>query len=87
MTTDTLIRPAETSETRHVAPVELEDSCSCSSTRRDAIRCSRRRTKPSSPSGSSVRILAAKERMINANLRLVISVARKYQGQGLPSRT
>ena len=27
--------------------------------------------------------LAAKERMINANLRLVISVARKYQGQGL----
>jgi RNA polymerase primary sigma factor len=28
--------------------------------------------------------LEAKERMINANLRLVISVARKYQGQGLP---
>jgi RNA polymerase primary sigma factor len=28
--------------------------------------------------------LAAKERMINSNLRLVISVARKYQGQGLP---
>src|SRR4051795_6546761 len=28
--------------------------------------------------------LAAKERMINASLRLVISVARKYQGQGLP---
>ena len=27
--------------------------------------------------------LAAKERMINSNLRLVISVARKYQGQGL----
>ena len=26
----------------------------------------------------------AKERMINSNLRLVISVARKYQGQGLP---
>ena len=25
--------------------------------------------------------------MINANLRLVISVARKYQGQGLPSVT
>ena len=28
--------------------------------------------------------LAAKERMINSNLRLVISVARKYQNQGLP---
>ncbi len=28
--------------------------------------------------------LAAKERMINANLRLVVAVARKYQGQGLP---
>ncbi|MEA2333204.1 MAG: polymerase primary sigma factor [Thermoleophilaceae bacterium] len=28
--------------------------------------------------------LDAKDRMINSNLRLVISVARKYQGQGLP---
>jgi RNA polymerase primary sigma factor len=28
--------------------------------------------------------LEAKERMVNSNLRLVISVARKYQGQGLP---
>ena len=28
--------------------------------------------------------LEAKERLINSNLRLVISVARKYQGQGLP---
>jgi RNA polymerase primary sigma factor len=28
--------------------------------------------------------LAAKERMINANLRLVVSQARRYQGHGLP---
>ncbi|MBA2580067.1 MAG: sigma-70 family RNA polymerase sigma factor [Thermoleophilaceae bacterium] len=28
--------------------------------------------------------VAAKDRMINSNLRLVVSVARKYQGQGLP---
>ncbi|MEA2364238.1 MAG: polymerase primary sigma factor [Thermoleophilaceae bacterium] len=28
--------------------------------------------------------IEAKDRMINSNLRLVISVARKYQGQGLP---
>ena len=28
--------------------------------------------------------LDAKDRMVNSNLRLVISVARKYQGQGLP---
>ena len=31
--------------------------------------------------------LEAKERMINSNLRLVISQARRYQGQGLPWAT
>jgi RNA polymerase sigma factor (sigma-70 family) len=84
MTTDTLIRPAETPETRHVAPVELEDSLQLffNEARRhplltaeDEIELAKRIERGD---------LAAKERMINANLRLVISVARKYQGQGLP---
>ncbi len=84
MTTDTLIRPAETPETRHVAPVELEDSLQ--------LFFNEARRHPLLTAEDEVELakriergdLAAKERMINANLRLVISVARKYQGQGLP---
>jgi RNA polymerase sigma factor (sigma-70 family) len=84
MTTDTLIRPAETSETRHVAPVELEDSLQ--------LFFNEARRHPLLTAEEEIELakriergdLAAKERMINANLRLVISVARKYQGQGLP---
>ena len=30
---------------------------------------------------------AAKERMINSNLRLVVHVARRYMGHGVPSAT
>ena len=84
MTTDTLIRPAETPETRHVAPVELEDSLQ--------LFFNEARRHPLLTAEEEIELakriergdLAAKERMINANLRLVISVARKYQGQGLP---
>jgi RNA polymerase primary sigma factor len=84
MTTDTLIRPAETPETRHVAPVELEDTLQ--------LFFNEARRHPLLTAEDEVELakriergdLAAKERMINANLRLVISVARKYQGQGLP---
>jgi RNA polymerase primary sigma factor len=84
MTTDTLIRPAESPETRHVAPVELEDSLQ--------LFFNEARRHPLLTAEEEIELakriergdLAAKERMINANLRLVISVARKYQGQGLP---
>ena len=84
MTTDTLIRPAETPESRQTLPVELEDSLQLffNEARRhplltaeEEIELAKRIEKGD---------LAAKNRMINANLRLVISVARKYQGQGLP---
>ena len=39
------------------------------------------------PSGSRRATSHAKDRMINSNLRLVVSNARRYQGQGLPSAT
>ena len=84
MTTDTLIRPAETPESRQTVAMELEDSLQLffNEARRhplltaeEEIELAKRIEKGD---------LAAKDRMINANLRLVISVARKYQGQGLP---
>src|SRR5688572_20414882 len=83
-TTDQLIRPAETPETRQAAPAELEDSLQ--------LFFNEARRHPLLTAEEEVELakriergdLAAKERMINANLRLVISVARKYQGQGLP---
>jgi RNA polymerase primary sigma factor len=83
-TTDQLIRPAETPETRQAAPTELEDSLQ--------LFFNEARRHPLLTAAEEVELakriergdLAAKERMINANLRLVISVARKYQGQGLP---
>ena len=36
-----------------------------------------------SPSGSSVGTARAKERLINSNLRLVVSIAKKHQGRDL----
>src|SRR5688500_6028368 len=83
-TTDQLIRPAETPETRQAASPELEDSLQ--------LFFNEARRHPLLTAEEEVELakriergdLAAKERMINANLRLVISVARKYQGQGLP---
>ena len=83
-TTDQLIRPAETPETRQHASPELEDSLQ--------LFFNEARRHPLLTAADEIELakriergdLAAKERMINANLRLVISVARKYQGQGLP---
>jgi RNA polymerase sigma factor (sigma-70 family) len=83
-TTDQLIRPAEAPETHRAAPTELEDSLQ--------LFFNEARRHPLLTAAEEIELakriergdLAAKERMINANLRLVISVARKYQGQGLP---
>jgi RNA polymerase primary sigma factor len=82
--TDTLIRPAATPESRNATAPELEDSLQ--------LFFNEARRHPLLTAEEEVELakriergdLAAKERMINSNLRLVISVARKYQGQGLP---
>jgi RNA polymerase primary sigma factor len=81
---DTLIRPAATPESRAATSPELEDSLQ--------LFFNEARKHPLLTAEEEVELakriergdLEAKERMINANLRLVISVARKYQGQGLP---
>ena len=81
---DTLIRPAEKPEAHAASAPELEDSLQ--------LFFAEARRHPLLTAEEEVELaqriergdLAAKERMINANLRLVISVARKYQGQGLP---
>src|SRR3712207_9237110 len=70
-TTDQLIRPAETPETRQAAPTELEDSLQ--------LFFNEARRHPLLTAAEEVELakriergdLAAKERMINANLRLV----------------
>ena len=49
--------------------------------------CSRARRRSSWPSASRRGDLAAKERLINSNLRLVIKFALRYQGHGLSRGT
>jgi RNA polymerase primary sigma factor len=83
-TADTLIRPADKPDTYKASAPELEDSLQ--------LFFNEARRHPLLTAEEEIELakriergdLAAKERMINANLRLVISVARKYQGQGLP---
>jgi RNA polymerase primary sigma factor len=83
-TADTLIRPAEKPDAYKASAPELEDSLQ--------LFFAEARRHPLLTAEEEVELakriergdLEAKERMINANLRLVISVARKYQGQGLP---
>jgi RNA polymerase primary sigma factor len=83
-TADTLTRPAEKPDTHTASAPELEDSLQ--------LFFNEARRHPLLTAEEEVELakriergdLEAKERMINANLRLVISVARKYQGQGLP---
>ena len=58
--------------------------CSSSCARPAGTSCSRPRRRSSSRSGSSAATWRAKQRMIQSNLRLVVSIAKNYRNQGLP---
>ena len=81
---ETLDSPIERSRPLPPAtPSSPSRSTSCWRTR-VATPCSPPRRRSNSPSGSSAATSQAKELLVNSNLRLVASNARRYQNQGLP---